>query len=95
MTGLLSLIVFSPFVGAALLFLFHPTRPSVVRTLALAATTPSLIGSFYLLYAYDARAGGFQFRETYPWLTDLGVHLSLGADGFSIPMVLADRKSVV
>ncbi len=83
------MIVFSPFIGAALLFLLHPTRSGVVRSIALAATAPSLAGSLYLLGMYDYHAGGFQFRETYPWLSDLGIHLSLGADGISVPMVLA------
>lgn len=89
MSHLLSIIVFSPFIGAALLFLFHPTRAGVVRAIALCATLPSLAGAMYLLGAYDYHVGGFQFRETYPWLSELGIQLSLGADGISVPMVLA------
>ncbi len=84
-----SIILFSPFVGVVVLFFIPNSRPTLVRTAAAIAGLVSTLGSFYLLYAYDTSAGGFQFMEQYVWSKDLGISFFIGVDGISIPLVLA------
>ena len=84
---LLPFILFAPFVGAATLF-FVRSR-TVVRGIAVAASGASLAGAVYLLYAFDATRGGFQFVQSTVWSKELGITFLLGVDGIGAPMVLA------
>ena len=86
---LLSLILFSPFIGAAVLFFISNQQRALVKAVAVGATGISFLLSFYLLYAYDHTVGGFQFVERYLWAKELGISFYLGVDGISVPMVLA------
>lgn len=86
---LLSIILFAPFVGVVLLMFVPNERPMLVRTVAAGAGLVPTLASFYLLYAYDAGLGGYQFTEQYVWSKELGISFFLGVDGISIPLVLA------
>ncbi|MEK6683453.1 MAG: NADH-quinone oxidoreductase subunit M [Nitrospirota bacterium] len=86
---ILSIILFAPFVGVAVLFFIPNEKLLLVRTTAAIAGLIPTLASFYLLYAYDSAAGGYQFTEQYVWSTDLGISFFLGVDGISIPLVLA------
>jgi NADH-quinone oxidoreductase subunit M len=86
---LLSLILFSPFVGAAILFFVSNQQRALVKAVAVVSTGISFVLSFYLLYAFDHQAGGYQFQERYLWAKELGISFYLGVDGISVPMVLA------
>jgi NADH-quinone oxidoreductase subunit M len=86
---LVSIILFAPFVGVALLLFIPNERPMLVRGVAAAAGLIPMLVSFYLLYAYNAAAGGYQFTEQYIWSKDLGISFYIGVDGISIPLVLA------
>jgi NADH-quinone oxidoreductase subunit M len=85
---LLSLITATPFVAACLIMLFGRRRPLVVRLLAAAAGTVTLVLSIALYVGYRPAAGGFQFREHYPLVPALGIAVELGADGMSVLMIL-------
>ncbi|MBI3994809.1 MAG: NADH-quinone oxidoreductase subunit M [Nitrospirae bacterium] len=86
---ILSIILLAPFIGVVVLFFIPNEKPLAVRTTAaIAGLIPTLL-SFYLLYAYDSAAGGYQFTEQYVWSKDLGISFFLGVDGISIPLVLA------
>jgi NADH-quinone oxidoreductase subunit M len=86
---LLSVILFAPFVGAAVL-VFVPNRLAhIVRRLAVLFSGVSFLGSFYLLFAFDWQKGGYQFQQKYVWSEQLGIQFYLGVDGIGAPMVLA------
>jgi len=86
---LLSLILFSLFVGAGLLVFVPNSRPLWVRGVAVASSGSSLLASLYLLFVFDHQKGGFQFIERYDWLPQLGISFYLGVDGIAVPLVLA------
>src|ERR1700689_4851686 len=76
---ILSVILFTPLVGAILL-LFVP-RESV--------TAHRVLGNFFsLLWKFHVGDGGYQFRETYNWIPSIGAHFSLGIDGISFLLVM-------
>jgi len=60
----------------------------MVRMVAIASTVVSLAGSLVVALAYNRGEGGYQLREDYPILPDLGVNLSLGVDGWGVTLLL-------
>jgi len=89
MSYLLSLILFSPIVGAVALIFVSNQKPLLVRGIAVVSSGVSFLLSFYLLYAFDYEKGGFQFLQQYVWTDVLGISFFLGVDGIAVPLVLA------
>jgi NADH-quinone oxidoreductase subunit M len=86
--GYLSVIVIAPFI-AALLIMATPRRwPGVIRAIAAISSGLTLVLSLLVFYGYDWQVAGFQFQERYDWIPELGIQLSFGVDGISVPMVL-------
>lgn len=85
---ILSVIVFTPIVTAALLFLLPAERKGEIRVTALAAAILDLFLAVWVYLSYDVAAGGYQFVENYPWLPVLGVSYQVGIDGINAPLVL-------
>jgi NADH-quinone oxidoreductase subunit M len=85
---LLSVLVFLPTAGAAVLLLFPRTleREAKIFGLAIAAAVAFL--SLPLWWRFDVLQKGFQFREQVPWIPPLGISYSLGLDGISLVLVL-------
>jgi NADH-quinone oxidoreductase subunit M len=86
---LLSIILFAPFVGAALLFFVSNKQVELVKGIAVFFSGLPVLLSFYLLYTFDQGRGGFQFLESTVWSKELGISFFLGVDGVGTPMVLA------
>ena len=85
---LLTLIVFLPTVGAALLLLFPNSRPRAAIVFALCFSILDAILALPLWIRFDLVDKGFQFRETMPWIPSLGISYALGIDGISLVLVL-------
>lgn len=85
---LLSLIIFSPWAGAALLSMFRGVAPSVSRSLALIFSLGPLGLGLIALNAFDPGRIAPQFVESHIWITALNVHYHLGLDGLSLVLVL-------
>jgi len=86
---LLSVILFAPFVGAAVLVFVSNRRALLVRQVAALSAGVSFVASFYLLFAFDWQQGGYQFQQKYVWSEQLGIQFYIGVDGIGVPMVLA------
>src|SRR2546425_953513 len=88
---LLGVILFAPFVGAAVLATpwVSNRHPLLVRQLAAFFAGISFFGSFILLFAFDWQKGGYQFQQKYVWSEQLGIQFYIGVDGIGVPMVLA------
>ena len=86
---LLSIILFSPLIGATLLFFVANTRPDLVKAITIVSGAISFAGSVSLLCLFDAQQGGFQFIQRWIWSEELGISFYLGVDGIGAPMVLA------
>jgi NADH-quinone oxidoreductase subunit M len=85
---LLSITVAAPFAAALLLLLVPERQRLAVRLVALAGAVVSLVGSVTTAVLYDTATGGVQFRERYALVPPLGIDLSLGADGWSVSLLL-------
>ncbi len=90
MTGgvpVLSLITWSPFVGALLIMFTARRSPLAVRLIAAVSTGVSALLSLGVYLAYDREAAGFQFYEKVPLVPPLGISYELGVDGISLVLV--------
>ena len=85
---LLSLVVFTPWIGAAVLALLRGTSPATTRALTLAFSLSTLALSGLLLTQFDPNSLSPQFVERHTWISALNVHYHLGLDGLSLLLVL-------
>ncbi|MGO8696035.1 MAG: complex I subunit 4 family protein [Rectinemataceae bacterium] len=81
-------ILLSPFVGALLLLFVPDGRRNAIRAIALLASSVSLVLSIAAMIFYDRGQSGMQFVERFSWIRSFGIHLDLGVDGLSLPLVL-------
>lgn len=79
---ILTMLVFSPIVGAILLWASNSL--ALTRLIALFTSLFSLALSLILLSAFNMDDGGFQFVVNMTWIPSLNIHYSLGIDGISI-----------
>ena len=92
MTGLLSLITYTPLIGVGALLLLRlagpesPHRNTAVKWIAIATTLATLALSVLLVAQFDPSAVGFQFQEDLSWFA--GLHYRMGVDGISVLFVL-------
>ncbi len=85
---LLSLIVFTPWLGAALLAGSRGLSAKVARFVTLAFSLSTLALSAVLLTSFDPACTAPQFVERHVWISALNVHYHLGLDGLSLVLVL-------
>ncbi|UVC15087.1 NADH-quinone oxidoreductase subunit M [Mesorhizobium onobrychidis] len=78
---LLSLIVFIPAAGAAVLMLLR--NDDQVRWTALGVTVLDFALCIAMLAGFDTTTHEMQFTETRPWVPALGITYALGIDGIS------------
>lgn len=81
---MLSLLIWLPVIGAALLFALPEKH---VRLGALTVSGLSLLWTAWLFSQYDMVNLGFQFTERLVWLPTLGLDYDLGLDGLGLLMV--------
>ena len=93
MTGILSLITYSPLIGVAAILLLRSFAKSedartveAAKWIALVTTLATLALSSLLVAQFDPANAGFQFMEDYPWFA--GLHYRMGVDGISVLFVL-------
>ena len=78
---LLSLIVFTPAAGAAVLMFIRGEE--AVRWTALAVTVLDFALCVAMLAGFDTTTHAMQFTETHAWVPALGITYALGIDGIS------------
>src|SRR5258708_25966270 len=87
---LLSIITYTPLLGAALLALFPYFRgkDEAVRWVANGVGLLGFLVSLPLWFWFDRGAPGFQFIEKWDWIPSIGVHYFFGVDGVSTLLIL-------
>jgi NADH-quinone oxidoreductase subunit M len=85
---ILPALVAVPAVGAVLLALLPKRRPESVKAIALIISVVTGALSIWLLSAFEASEGGFQFVSQRTWVEDLGISWFLGVDGISLFLVV-------
>lgn len=85
----LTIIIFLPAVGAALVAFWPGLSGRAVRWLSAVFTAIPLALSVYLFAIFDRSAGGvIQFEEKLLWIPAINAHYHLGVDGLSLPLVI-------
>jgi NADH-quinone oxidoreductase subunit M len=84
---LLSIITYTPLVGAAVLILL-PLKDDGVRWLANLVGLLGFLVSLPLWFWFKRDGSGFQFQETGSWIPSIGVSYHFGVDGISTLLIL-------
>ncbi len=84
----LSILIFLPLLGAAVLFFLDGTRVSSIRIFTLVVTVLEFAVSLPLFFAFDEKWTGIQFLERHDWFPEWGVSYLLGIDGISLLLIL-------
>ncbi len=82
---MISLLIFLPLLGAALMPLFR--EPKAGKWLALLISALTTLLSLGLWLGYDLTQGGFQYLQELPWIPSLGINYIVALDGLSLPFV--------
>jgi NADH-quinone oxidoreductase subunit M len=91
---LLSLIVFLPLLGAALIGLFailpigKGARDQLCRLVALVASAACCVLGCYLWTIYQGGQSDLQFVDRVTWIRSLNIEYFVGVDGISVSMVI-------
>jgi NADH-quinone oxidoreductase subunit M len=85
---ILSLITFTPLVGALVLAALPSRHEELIRRTALGFALVAWGLSLLLLAAFALGPAGFQFNETVDWIPAFGIQYKLGVDGLSVLMVV-------
>jgi NADH-quinone oxidoreductase subunit M len=85
---ILSLIVFSPLAGAIMIGLLPATPLAIPRRAAFIFSLVPLALSLMMVAAFDPTIGTLQLTEKAAWIPRLGIHYSVGVDGFSLWLIV-------
>src|SRR5205809_1406648 len=89
MTGhLLSIILFTPLVGALILLLVNNRDEDAIRWIANLVALVGFVISIPLWFLYNPQNADFQFVERATWIPSIGAEYFLGVDGFSTLLIL-------
>ncbi|MFN2375326.1 MAG: NuoM family protein, partial [Candidatus Binatia bacterium] len=87
MDNLLSLLVFTPALGALLVAALPSASTGLLHRAAIAVSLVPLVLAARLWAAFDPSNGGFQFIERYEWLPGVGATYLIGIDGISLLLI--------
>ncbi|MEN8179272.1 MAG: proton-conducting transporter membrane subunit [Pseudomonadota bacterium] len=86
--GLLTQLLITPVVTAAILALLPGQNVRLIRAVALLGSALAMLLSWHLLIPFDTANPALQLMEVVPWNTRLGTSYAVGIDGISLAMVL-------
>ena len=86
---ILTVITFTPLLGALIIPFLPKGSNSAVKWTALIATIPSLVCAAIIFYLFQRGVAGMQFVEgPFTWIATYNIQYYLGIDGLAAPMVL-------
>src|SRR5688500_11517911 len=93
MTGLLTLAITLPIIGALVLLVIpnrDGSKDGLIRNLAFIFSMLAFAVTLALWYWFDASPGApaFQFVERYPWIPTFGIDYYVGIDGLSLMLLV-------
>src|SRR5215470_7525410 len=87
-SNILTIITFTPAIGALLILLFGRERARSVRTFALIVAVLTFAFSLHLLANFNRDTADYQFQVNVPWIPSIGISYQLGVDGISLFLIL-------
>jgi NADH-quinone oxidoreductase subunit M len=88
MNHYLSIILFTPLVGALILVLVNKQNENAIRWIANIVALIGFVISVPLWFWYQPSGADFQFVERAPWIPSVGAEYFLGVDGLSTLLIL-------
>src|SRR5215211_6859937 len=88
MSNYLSIILFEPLLGAALILLISKQNENAIRWIANVTAFVGFVISIPLWFWFNAQSGEFQLVERAPWIPSIGAEYFLGVDGLSVLLIL-------
>jgi NADH-quinone oxidoreductase subunit M len=85
---LLSVVAYTPLIGALLLIFINKERKSFIRWFANIVAGLGFLVSIPLVTRFDPGVEGFQFVERAAWIPSLGVEYHFGIDGISLLLII-------
>src|SRR2546422_7189504 len=85
---LLSLILFTPLVGAVLLLFVSRQNENAIKWIANGFAVAGFLVSVPLWFWYNPQNSEYQFVERATWIPSIGADYFLGVDGFSVLLIL-------
>src|SRR5215470_3157869 len=92
---ILSLLIWLPIIGGAVVSLVGGDNAHRARWLALAVSVLVFVVSIPLFTSYDASTAKMQFEEFHLWIGAIGATYHLGVDGISIALILLTTFTTV
>ena len=77
-----------PLVGAVVVALLPTESEVLAKKVALGFSLAALWTAVEAWLVFKKAKAGYQFRTSYSWIPQFGVHFSLGANGISMPLIL-------
>src|SRR4051812_31168278 len=84
----LSLILFTPLIGAFVILLVPKENDNAIRWIANVVAFLGFVISVPLWFWFNPASGDFQFIERAPWIPSVGAEYFLGVDGLSTLLIL-------
>jgi NADH-quinone oxidoreductase subunit M len=88
MNHYLSLILFTPLIGALILLFVNKKNDNAIRWIANLVALVGFVISIPLWFRYDTKNPDFQFVERMTWIPSIGAEYFIGIDGFSTLLIL-------
>jgi NADH-quinone oxidoreductase subunit M len=85
---ILSLVIFVPIAGGALLLLINRSNEALIKWSALLLSLATFALSITLFTGFDKTTYAMQFTERHEWIPSWNIYYALGVDGISVLFVL-------
>lgn len=92
---LLSVLIWLPILGGALVLAVGNARAEAARWLGLAVAVLTFVFSIGLLTGFNYADPGLQFVESRAWIPSFDIHYKLGADGIAVALLLLNTLITV
>ena len=88
MNNYLSLILFTPLIGALVMLFVSKQNENAIRWIANITAVIGFVISVPLWFWYNPQGPEFQFPERLPWIPSIGAEYYIGVDGLSTLLIL-------
>ncbi len=92
---LLSVLVWLPILGGAILLVMEALGFPDIRPTALVVALATFLLSMLLYTHFDISTAAMQFQELAPWIEAFSVNYHLGVDGISMPLIILTTFTTV
>jgi NADH-quinone oxidoreductase subunit M len=82
----ITLTVFLPTLGVALMMLTPRAKDGLIKGLALLASAAALLTSLLVVARFDSSDPGMQFEVNVRWIPSIGANYHIGLDGIALPL---------